>query len=345
MRHSVRRRSSALAATAAIGALLASGCAVTPPTSSIGAPIHVVAPEPGAPAVTNTQPTVSALAGRMWQTNASVWSLAYSNGILFAGGFFTTLSPPTGVSGASITTGLAAIDTATGSPHDFGSGTYFSHTFNAAIKAMAVSGNTLYVGGNFSVVDGTTARHKLAAFDLADIGPKGPKLLPWNPNVTGQDIRAIAVSGSSVYVGGNFTAVGSLDQPRLAKIDATTGDPDTSWTPDIDSQSSNPLHTAVDALLVSPKNPAGEHNLIVGGKFEHVNGAHLRALATVDLNTGHNGTIDPSLIKTANCSNPDCSSRSDMKALATDGTTVYVGAEGTGGGWFDGTLAFDPVDR
>src|SRR5689334_22843073 len=54
-------------------------------------------------------------------------------------------------------------------------------------------------------------------------------LLSWNPDVNGR-VYAIAVSGSTVYLGGLFSTVGGQPRSNLAAVSSTTGAP-TSWNP------------------------------------------------------------------------------------------------------------------
>ncbi len=56
---------------------------------------------------------------------------------------------------------------------------------------------------------------------------------PWNPNANSA-VRAIAVSGSTVYVGGYFNNIGGQPRNRIAALDATTGLA-TTWNPDADN--------------------------------------------------------------------------------------------------------------
>ena len=69
------------------------------------------------------------------------------------------------------------------------------------VGAMAISGNTVYVGGQFTSVGGRS-QVGIAALD-ATTG----LATPWSPSVGGA-VLAIAVSGNTVYVGGEFTAQG-----------------------------------------------------------------------------------------------------------------------------------------
>ena len=46
----------------------------------------------------------------------------------------------------------------------------------------------------------------------------------WNPNANDR-VSAIAVSGSDVYAGGNFTDIGGMMTPYIVSIDAATGMP------------------------------------------------------------------------------------------------------------------------
>lgn len=88
---------------------------------------------------------------------------------------------------------------------------------NAAVQSAAVIGDTLYVGGGFTDINGTT-RNRLAAFDIPT-----KTLLAWNPNANSGSISAMAAAGGQIWVGGSFTNVGGQARNRLAVLDATTG--------------------------------------------------------------------------------------------------------------------------
>jgi hypothetical protein len=307
-------RSAAVVAAAITGLVMSSA-------TSASAAITPTSPEPGPAPVTSTPATLSSLPSSQWQTNAAVWALAVKNGHLFAGGEFTSVRPP----GAAIGTGevtanrLAMFNAATGA-YD----SSFKHSVNGRVLAVAISGDgkTLYAGGEFTAVDGK-AHAKVAAFDLTKTGDP---LLAWDPKVNGT-VKAIATTPDStgVVLGGGFTTMGGATRANIGMANAATGAV-TSWNPSIDG--------VVDALMVAP----GGQYLMVGGNFENANNVHHRALASIVLTTGANGPMTDMI---TSCG-AGCSTRSDVKAFSTDGTNVFVGAEGTGGGWFDGTLALNP---
>ena len=105
-----------------------------------------------ASAVIADQP-VSAIASSMWQTNNTVWALAVSNGVVYAGGDFTRVRPPGAPLGTSETTRnrLAAFDASTGALI-----TTFNPNVNGRILDLAASpdGTKLYVVGAFTTVSG-----------------------------------------------------------------------------------------------------------------------------------------------------------------------------------------------
>ena len=98
-----------------------------------------------------------------------------------------------------------------------------AHTWNAlpnqglngGVFALAVSGSDLYVGGYFvQTSDGTlTNLGRIARFDTSD---NTWHALP-NQGLNG-DIFALAVSGSDLYVGGNFTQTGDGTLTNLGHI-------------------------------------------------------------------------------------------------------------------------------
>jgi trimeric autotransporter adhesin len=89
---------------------------------------------------------------------------------------------------------------------------------NGRVYAVAYLGGTIYLGGSFTSVDGTT-RNRLAACDAAT-----GNLLSWNPNANGV-VRALEVSpaGTRVYAGGDFTAVGGAARARVAALSPSSG--------------------------------------------------------------------------------------------------------------------------
>ncbi len=96
------------------------------------------------------------------------------------------------------------------------------------IQAMAFSGSTVYFGGGFDSV-GTYPRQGLAAVDDS-LG----NATTWDPNAgatsTAVNFYTMQVSGSTVYVGGQFGQIGIAPRTNLAAIDAATG-VITAWNP------------------------------------------------------------------------------------------------------------------
>jgi len=87
---------------------------------------------------------------------------------------------------------------------------------NLRQRALALSGTTLYIGGEFSSVDGQP-RDRLAAIDLASDPPGA--LLSWSPSANAAVIQMGILSNGNIMIGGSFTAVnGDSAQPRLAQL-------------------------------------------------------------------------------------------------------------------------------
>ncbi len=175
-----------------------------------------------AEAATNDQ-TVSGVASPIWQPNAPVDALATANGVIYAGGNFTSVKPGAGQSGtATSRTYLAAFNGSTGALV-----TTFNVTLNGRIYALDVSPdrNTLYIGGSFSTVNGT-ARNKIAAINI----PSGTLNTTFNPNAN-RPVRSIESTSSTVYFGGDFTTVKNTARANLASVTASTGALNTAFAP------------------------------------------------------------------------------------------------------------------
>ncbi|WP_078937820.1 DUF7594 domain-containing protein [Streptomyces virginiae] len=254
-----------------------------------------------------------------WQTNGIVYAMAEAEGIVFAGGTFSKVRPPAGSSGSEQdAANFVALDAAAGTPTScklsftVGSG-------SATVRALAASrdAKTLYIGGYFGAVNGVRVS-SLAAVDIATCTPK-ESFHPAFPAT----VRALAVTGDSVYAAGDFTSVENQKRERFAAVDATTG-------------ALKPFAAHADepgrAVEVTPDGM----NVIIGGDFFTVNGSNSHALAVVNANTGSLTKAYP---------NGYFPSNSVVKDIAVDDQGgFYVGNEGTGGGVFDGRTGLRLAD-
>ena len=120
-------------------------------------------------------------------------ALALDGGTLYVGGNFTT------VDGAARSK-FCAIPSANGNPV-----IDWNPNMNNDVWAIATDGANVYAGGTFTSVNGSVPRNALAAFPKA---PAAATVTDFNPDMTGGDVRALAVSGSMLFAGGAFTSVG-----------------------------------------------------------------------------------------------------------------------------------------
>jgi LPXTG-site transpeptidase (sortase) family protein len=202
----------------------------------------------------------------------------------YIGGAFTQLTPAGG--GPAVNRNYIA--------HIKSDGTIdaaWNPSANLWVYALAVSGNTVYVGGIFTAIGGQW-RNNIAALD-ATTG----SATVWNPNAN-DTVRALAVSGSTVYAGGGFNNIGGQGRNHIAALDATTGLA-TAWNPNADDR--------VRALAVSGS------TVYAGGDFNNIGGQGRNHIAALDADTG---------FATA-WWNPDANG--SVYALAVSGITVYAG--------------------
>lgn len=139
-------------------------------------------------------------------------------------------------------------------------------SFNGTVLAVAYAGSTLFVGGNFTeaVARGRTVRrHHLAAIDA-----RTGALLPWDPDPDDQ-VKAIAVSGQSVYVAGAFDRIDGQSRDGLAQVGAVNGRVSRTFRHRFDGR--------VNALV------AMGGKLYAGGSFDEVDGRDRSRLAAFSL--------------------------------------------------------------
>jgi Domain of unknown function (DUF5122) beta-propeller len=86
------------------------------------------------------------------------------------------------------------------------------NNINAPVRALAVNGKELYVGGDFTMVDGVNAS-RIVRWD-------GHSWSALGSGVNG-NVWSIAVDGNNVYIGGDFTMAGGVTANRIAKWDGS----------------------------------------------------------------------------------------------------------------------------
>ena len=266
--------------------------------------------------------TVTADALPTWQINGVVWAQVVVGNTVYVTGSFTKARPPgvaVGGAGEVDALNIFAYDLTTGNRV-----ASFNHSLNAQGLAIAKSpdGSRVYVGGDFSTVDGI-ARGHVAAFSTAD-----NSLLPWSGVVGGQ-VRSLAVSASTLYVGGSFPSAGGQARASLAAFSvASPVTLSTTWAP-----SAGGVNATVLAMILSPDNS----RVILGGSFETLSGTAAYGMGSVDAATG------AVLPWAANTKIRTAGYNGGITSLSTDGSQVY----GTGyafgsGASFEGTFAADP---
>jgi concanavalin A-like lectin/glucanase superfamily protein len=273
-------------------------------------------PPPPASALADT---VGAVDLPMWQTNGIVVAMTVANNVLYVAGDFTSVRPPGAALGVDevTRTRLAAFDATTGDllPWD--------HSADLVVQALVPSpdGTRLYVGGKFNTIDGEN-RRRLAAFDTAT----GDLLADWTPSAGG-NVTSLDAFGTTIYAGGSFTAMNGDARSRLAAVDETGAT--LPWAPGSDK--------TISALAVSDDGS----RVVVGGYMDALNGDTSYHKVGIVYPAGHaqEGQNAPFADKSV----IPCST-SRVTTLIAHGSNFYGGAEGTGGGCFDGTFAVQASD-
>lgn len=215
-----------------------------------------------------------------------VYALAVSDRTVYVGGGFASI-------GGRARNGIAQLDGLTGRVTGWNP-TVGTGGAAEGVDAVAVSSSTVYTGGDFTSVGGVI-RNGVVQLDARTGRPTG-----WNPNASSErflDIEALAASGSIVYLGGEFSAIGGRKRDNIAALDARTGRA-TPWNPRANG--------AVRSLVV-----AGS-TVYVAGNFSKIAHSTRKYIAALDARTGR---------ATAWNARPN----EIVDSLVIHGSSVYVG--------------------
>jgi PKD repeat protein len=297
---------------------------------ALGAPLSVAdtVPTPGAgtPAGTTDPATVSADALPTWQINGVVWAQVVVGNTVYATGSFTKARPPGAASGSpsEIPVGnLIAYDITTGQRISS-----FSHTLNAQGMAIEKSadGSRIYVGGDFTTVDGQPRGH-IAAFDTAT----GALVTTFAPSFN-STVRAIAVAGSTIYVGGQFTSVNGAARGYAAsvRLNGSTG----SWRP-----------WANDGYVWALQPTPDGSKVVLGGQFTMLNGVAAAGQGAVGPDTGVSQDTGVTTLPWAANKMMTATPGGGVDSLKTDGQVIWGSAWAFGSpSNFEGAFAARPSD-
>lgn len=159
------------------------------------------------------------------------------------------------------------------------------------VKALALRGTTLYVGGQINTLAGKL-RWNCGAVD-AETGA----ILDWYPGggsaYDDEEVAALTVSGSTVFIGGRFRGIGGQSRASLAAVDAVTGLA-TSWTAHCYSDVQNSYPGLVTHIVVKDSTVyvAGEFTAVLGDMFTGPIMSR-NGLAAIDLATAEIAEWDP----------------------------------------------------
>jgi hypothetical protein len=151
---------------------------------------------------------------------------------------------------------------------------------NGGASAIAQVGNTIYIGGNFTL-----------------IGPASGGGVPTDPSTGAAAASFPKVSGSvgaiipdgvgGWYIGGKFTSVGGVQRLNLARINADFSV--NSWNPNSSYSSYTGTLGYVTSLVLTGS------TVWVGGNYSEIGGTNHGGLAAIDAATGAVGSFDAGL--------------------------------------------------
>ena len=222
--------------------------------------------------------------------NSNVLALAVSGSKVYAGGSFSTM----GTGGQLVVRNRIACLDSLGNP------TSWNPNSNDIVRSIAVYGNKIYTGGDFTSIGGQS-RNNIAAFSLST-----GNITSWNPVTTGtsSNINLISFRNNNIYAGGNFTGIGGQSRNNIAALDSSSANASTLWNPN-----ANGTINAIE--------PYGNY-IYTGGNFSSIGGQTMGNIAMLDTVSGNPTTWNP------NANNYISSLKCDKKKIYAGGAFTQI---------------------
>ena len=231
-------------------------------------------------------------------------AIAVSGSTIYVGGTFNTLEADC-IGGLDVTRNhLAAFDE-TSCPLDW------NPDVDNAVQSLAVAGGSVYAGGKFTTVGGSTRNH------LAGISITSGQPTNFDPNVNGE-VDALAASGTTLFAGGSFSQVnGTTTRGSAAAFEIGSGGAGefgvgaaTPWDPQVAG--------TVNAIAVSGQ------NVYLGGNFNSIGPCPVCQQGSAGAVTASSGAGLPSWLPEPNA---------NVYAIALGPSNVMLGGDFTAVGF------------
>ncbi|SDF12164.1 PKD repeat-containing protein [Blastococcus fimeti] len=286
---------------------------LAPSAAADSAPLDPASPATPVTVTADPLPTV--------QIDGVAWAQTVVGNTVYVAGKFATARPAGAKAGTQTTVrnNLLAYDIRTGELI-----TSFAPDLNGQALAITATpdGRRIIVGGDFTRANGEV-RNRIAAYDTAT----GQLVADFRPSVSGQ-VRALAATNSTVYLGGSVSAVGGTSRTRLAAVSVSNGAL-LPWAPVAGAAASKGSNEVL-ALVVT----GGGDQVVAGGRFASLNGTAATGVGALDAVTGATRPFAVNKLITNQGTN------SAIWGLSVTGDTVYGSAyDFSGPGNLEGTFA------
>ena len=259
--------------------------------------------DPGFLSATNstTNSTTNSQSGTVG-TNAAVSALSLTGSSLFVGGNFTTYQGAPASFVAKVNSSTGVLDT-TYNPSTGANGV------NGPVYALASDTDNVYIGGAFTSYQISNVNY-IAKTSLA--GVLDSTFTPSSGSI-GFDsyVLSLALSGTSLFVGGSFQHYRSSPANYIALLDATSGSLNTTLSP---ATGANGFNSMVNALNVNGS------NVFAGGAFTTYRGATANFLAKLNASSG---ALDTTFNPASGANGCD----STVNSLYSNSTTLVAGGQ------------------
>jgi outer membrane protein assembly factor BamB len=243
--------------------------------------------------------TSARVAKALWRPDAAVRAIAVSRTRVFIAGDFTHVRNTT--TGKKVRRErVAAFNRRTGALiRDF------HPRVNGSVKALALLGRKLVLGGTFTSLNGRSR------MNLAAVKAKAGRLSSWRAQVDGPVLTLLSMDGV-VYAGGDFDNVKGVPRANLAALDGRAV-----LSPTWPDQATGTTNKTVFALAAS----ADRSSVLVGGSFTILAGSPRTYLGQIARASGAVTGWSPAQVCV----------KCFVKSLIARKSRVYAGMAGPGG--------------